>query len=96
MTAKIIKSCGDVYQDLGFSAAESEKLHLKTDLMLKIESFIQENQLNQEQAAKLMGVTRPRISDAIRGKIEKFTIDALVGMLARVGHHFEIKIKVAA
>lgn len=55
-----------------------------------------QNGLTQEQAAKLMGVTRPRISDVIRGKIDKFTIDALVDMLAKAGHHIVVTVDRAA
>jgi predicted XRE-type DNA-binding protein len=58
--------------------------------------YIKDNDLTQEQAAKLMGVSRPRISDVVRGKIDKFTIDALVDILTKVGHHVVITVKKAA
>ncbi len=96
MKTKITKSSGDVFQDLGFSAVEAEKLNIKSDLMSQIERYIEINGLTQEEAAELMGVSRPRISDVVRGKIDKFTIDALVDMLAHVGHHVTVKVKVAA
>jgi len=96
MKTKITKSSGDVFQDLGFSAVEAEKLNIKSDLMSKIERYIETNGLTQEEAAERMGVSRPRISDVVRGRIDKFTIDALIDMLARVGHHVTVKVKVAA
>ena len=58
--------------------------------MASIESFIAEKKLTQSQAAELIGISRPRISDVVRGKIEKFTIDALVDMLTKAGFHIDI------
>jgi len=96
MDTKITESCGDIFQDLGFSAEESEKMNIKYNLMTVIEGYIEDNNLTQEQAAKLMGVSRPRISDVARGKIDKFTIDALVDMLTKAGHHIAITVRRAA
>jgi len=96
MPTKITASSGDIFKDVGFSPRESEKLNIKSKLMSEIESYIKDNGLTQEQAAKLMGVTRPRISDVIRGKIDKFTIDALVDMLAKAGHHIVVTVDRAA
>ncbi len=96
MCAKITESCGDIFQDIGFSPGESEKLNIKSRLMSDIESYIKDNGLTQEQAAKIMGVGRPRISDVVRGKIDKFTIDALIDMLTRAGHHVNIIVGKAA
>ena len=96
MSTRITKSSGNIFQDLGFSAVESEKLNIKSDLMSEIENYIEANGLTQEQTAERMGVSRPRISDVVRGKIDKFTIDALVDMLARVGRHVVVKVNNAA
>lgn len=73
---------GNIFDDLGFNEAESENLKIRASLMRSIEKYINEKKLTQAQAAKLMRVTQPRISDLIRGKIDKFTIDMLVNMLA--------------
>lgn len=89
-------SSGDVFKDLDFSPEEAEKLNIKAQLMLEIRKYIEKNKLTQAAAAELMGVTRPRISDVTRGRIEKFTIDALVDMLSKAGKHFIVKIKNAA
>jgi len=88
-------SSGDVFRDLGFGPSESEKLRIKSQLMQTVENVIAERKLTQSQAAELMGVSRPRISDAVRGKIEKFTIDALVDMLARAGIKVEVTVRAA-
>lgn len=71
-----------VFDDLGFSESESENLKIRAALMRAIEKYISDKKLTQSQAAKLMQVSQPRISDLIRGKIHLFTIDMLVNMLA--------------
>ena len=96
MDTKITESCGDVFKDIGFSSGEAEILNIKSNLMSEIESYINDNSLTQEQAAGLMGVSRPRISDVVRGKIDKFTIDALINMLNRVGRHVVVTVDRAA
>jgi predicted XRE-type DNA-binding protein len=88
---------GNVFADLGFDAEEaaalqakskqiiSEKLAIKERLMTEISEWIDEKKLKQADAAQILGVTRPRVSDVIHKKSIKFTIDALVDMLARTG-----------
>lgn len=85
MNNQITKSCGNVFKDLGFSPELSNKLAIKSCLMVAVESYINDKNLTQEQASKVMGVAKPRISDVIRGKVDKFTIDALIDMLSRAG-----------
>lgn len=96
MSKKSIQSSGDIFQDLGYSPTEAEKLTIKAQLMVEIKKYIEKHKLTQEEAAERMGVTRPRISDVNRGKLDRFTIDALVDMLARVGKHCTMKVKNAA
>ncbi|MDP3560730.1 MAG: helix-turn-helix transcriptional regulator [Legionellaceae bacterium] len=74
---------GSVFNDLGFNEAEAENLKIRAALMRVIEKYIEDNKLTQATAAKLMGVYQPRISDLLQGKIDKFTIDMLVNMLAK-------------
>ncbi len=85
MAIRITKSSGNVFRDLGFSPVEAEHLRLRDELMLAIEKLIGRRKLTQAQAAKLLGVTQPRISDLVRGRLHRFSIDALVEMLARAG-----------
>ncbi|MDX2121049.1 MAG: helix-turn-helix transcriptional regulator [Gemmatimonadota bacterium] len=85
MAIRITKSSGNVFRDLGFSPVEAEHLRLRAELMLAIEKLIGRRKLTQAQAAKLLGVTQPRISDLVRGRLHRFSIDALVEMLARAG-----------
>jgi len=96
MSMQIEESCGDVFKDLGFSEAQSERLRIKSALMVAVEAYISSNKLTQEEAANIMGVSRPRVSDAVRGRVDKFTIDALVDMLSKAGFHVDISIGKAA
>lgn len=76
---------GSVFDDLGFDAAEASNLKIRAALMLAIEQELVKQKLTQAKAAKLLGVAQPRMSDLKRGKIQLFTIDILVNMLAKLG-----------
>ena len=82
---KLTRSGGNVFRDLGFAPEEAEHLRVRADLMIKIEKVIKARGLKQAEAAKIMGVTQPRVSDLLRGRIELFSSDALIDMLARLG-----------
>ncbi|VAW37101.1 hypothetical protein MNBD_CHLOROFLEXI01-2155 [hydrothermal vent metagenome] len=83
---------GNVFADLGFASDEAAKLKIKAHLMIQLEQWIREEQLKQEDAARLLQVNRPRISDVVRGKTDKFTIDALVDMLERAGKQVTVQV----
>ena len=85
MTAKVHRSSGNVFHDLGFPPEQAESLRLRADLMVQIRRLIEGRKLTQAAAAKLLGVTQPRISNLVRGKIDLFSIDTLIDMLARAG-----------
>ena len=74
---------GSIFNDLGFNEAEAKNLKIRAALMRAVEKYIEDNNLTQAAAAKLMGVYQPRVSDLLQGKIDKFTIDMLVNMLAK-------------
>lgn len=63
-----------------------------SELMIEIERHIKARGWTQKQAAKHLGVTQPRISDLKRGKINLFSIDALVGMIGAAGLHIELTV----
>lgn len=90
---KIVRSSGNVFEDLGFGPDEAEHLRIRSVLMATLRQVIQDRGLTQARAATLFGVTQPRISDLVRGKIDLFSIDTLVDMLARAG--FQVKLRVA-
>jgi len=85
MATKMNKSSGNVFRDLGFSDVDSESLRIRSKLMGQLRLTIEERGLTQTEAGKLMGVSQPRISDLVRGKIEKFSTDMLIEMLSRTG-----------
>jgi predicted XRE-type DNA-binding protein len=93
MARKITHSTGNVFEDLGFPKEEAENLKVRSALMTTIRVIIDEEGLTQSRAAKIFGVTQPRISDLVRGKIELFSIDALVNMVAASGRHVGISIE---
>jgi predicted XRE-type DNA-binding protein len=96
---------GNVFADLGFEPEEaaalkaesqriiSEKLAIKDSLMTELAGWIEAKKLKQAEAAEILGVTRPRVSDVINKKAIKFTIDALVDMLARTGKHVQLSVQ---
>ena len=90
---KATRSSGNVFKDVGFGPAEAESLRIRAELMVELSEFIRRKDLTQAQAAKLFGVSQPRISDLTRGKIALFTIDMLVTMLARAGRKVVVQTK---
>ena len=85
MTTKIRRSSVNVFRYLGFSAEEATNLKLRSDLMIRLTRLIEDRGLTQAAAAKIFGVTQPRISDLSRDKIDRFSVDSLVKLLARAG-----------
>lgn len=93
----VTKPGANLFLELGFSPAEAKKLHaasrkqiayteqLKQQLMTELSNWIAEHQLRQADAAQILMVSRPRVSDVVNRKTAKFTIDTLVEMLGRVG-----------
>jgi len=71
----------------------SEKLAIKESLMNELAEWIAVKKLKQADAAQILGVTRPRVSDVVNKKSIKFTIDALVDMLARTGKHIQLSVR---
>jgi predicted XRE-type DNA-binding protein len=85
MGSKLRRSSGNVFRDVGFRRVEAENLRIRSELMLRLERLIDSEDLTQSAAARLLGVSQPRVSDLVRGRIELFSIDSLVNMLARAG-----------
>ncbi len=91
--ATITKGSGDVFSDLGFSPSESRNLRLRSQMMTALRKFIEKEGLTQADAAKRPKVSQPRISDLTRGKISRFSLDALVDLLSDAGLEDEFRIK---
>jgi len=82
---KLTRSSGNVFRDLGFSPDEAEYLKVRAELMVNLQKVITARGLKQAEAAELLGVTQPRVSDLMRGRIDLFSIDTLIDMLAKLG-----------
>src|SRR6266550_5290006 len=92
MKTKPRRSTGNVFRDLGFPIEEAEHLKIRADLMIQLAKLIRARGLTQAQAARLFGVTQPRISDLERGKIDLFSIDSLIEMLGHAGAQVTIRV----
>jgi predicted XRE-type DNA-binding protein len=82
---RVTPSTGNVFRDLGFSTEESEHLLVRADLLIQVQKVIMSRRLKQAEAAKTLRITQPRVSDLLRGRIDLFSTDALIDMLARLG-----------
>ena len=82
-----------VWEAIEDTPAEAENLRIRAALMREITEYIRRESLTQSAAARLFGVTQPRISDLVRGKIDLFSIDSLVNMLAAA--HLRVEMRVA-
>jgi predicted XRE-type DNA-binding protein len=104
-TTHVTPADGNVFADLGFAPKEakkllsesnrriSETLAIKRALMDEVAAWIAAKDLRQEDAAERLHVTRPRVSDVVNHKTEKFTIDALVDMVNRTGKRVTLAIR---
>ena len=90
MTRTAQQARKSVFRELGFDTEESETLRIRSDLMIELSELIEKHGWTQAQAAEVMGVTQPRISNLVCGKIDLFSIDTLIGMLDRAGVRVEV------
>ena len=87
---------GNVWDALTDSTAEAANMTAPSDLMMALTRRVKAWNLPQEEAAHRLGITRPRLSDLMRGKIDKFSLDALVNLVTAAGLHVEMRIAEAA
>ncbi|MFQ5745506.1 MAG: helix-turn-helix domain-containing protein [Acidobacteriota bacterium] len=90
---QIQRSSGNVFRDLGSSPEEAENLRVRADLMIELSRLIEERGLTQVDAARLFGVSQPRVSDLMRGKIDRFSVDTLIAMLGAAGVQVQVTTK---
>jgi len=79
-----------VFHELAFDPEQSENHRIKSDLMIELSGLIDEKGWTQAQAAEVMGVSQPRISNLVCGKIDLFSIDTLIAMLGNAGVRVEV------
>jgi predicted XRE-type DNA-binding protein len=90
---KVTPSTGNVFRDLGFSTDEAEHLLIRADLLIQLQKAIASRGLTQAKAATILKVTQPRVSDLLRGRIDLFSTDSLIDMLAHLGVHIRFVLK---
>jgi len=93
MSKQRFASVWDAIED---TPEEAQNMKLRSVLMTALKNHLSRAEMSQAQAAKLFGVTQPRISDLMCGKINLFSLDALVNMATAAGLHIEMRILKAA
>ena len=89
------KSSGNVFVDIGFTAAEAAELTAKSSLIIAIKDTIARRRLTQQAAARLCGTDQPTPSEVFRGRLESLTIDRLASWLTLLGRDVEIIVRPA-
>ena len=90
---RVTASTGNVFRDLGFRREEAEHLLVRADLMIQVQKLIGARRLKQREVAELLRVSQPRVSDLLQGRIDLFSTDALIDMLARLGARVRLIVK---
>jgi predicted XRE-type DNA-binding protein len=85
-----------VFEQIGFSCDEAAHLQLRSAMMTRLMAEIENQGLTQADAAKRMGITQPRVSDLMRGKLHLFSIDSLVALLSGMGLRVDFKVRKVA
>lgn len=93
MSDETFESVWDAIED---TAAAAENVKLRSSVMMALEQHIRAKGWTQAEAARQLGVTQPRISDLVRGKIDLFSLDTLVNMATAAGLHVELRVLDAA
>jgi predicted XRE-type DNA-binding protein len=92
MKEKITRSSGNVFTDLGFPPEEAAILAMRADLMAQLRLSLEKRDWTQVEAAKVLGISQSRVSDLMRGKWDKFSLDMLVTLATRAGLHCELRL----
>ena len=91
MTGAVVNSSGNVFIDLGYSPDEAAILQMRADLMADLRKFIKAKRLTQAKAAQILGVSQSRVSDLMRGKWERFSLEMLITLATRAGIRVTLK-----
>jgi predicted XRE-type DNA-binding protein len=91
MSQAVVDSSGNVFLDLGYSPDEAAILQMRADLMADLRKFIKAKRLTQAKAAEVLGISQSRVSDLIRGKWDRFSLEMLITLATRAGMHVTLK-----
>ena len=86
----------NVWDAIADTPEEAANLTLRSELMDEIETIIKKNGWTQKEASKRCGVTQPRINDLLRGRISRFSLDALVNIASALGRRVRLSLDDAA
>jgi len=92
----ITASSGNVFADLGFKPDEAANLQVRSQLLSELATIIAESGITQTEASTLLGIQQSRISDIMRGKIQRFSVDALIKLLAAAGRRVDVQVTAVA
>ena len=93
-SSRLSRGSGNVFLDLGFPPHEAAVMLLRCELAEALRKWMDREGCTQAQAAKRLGVSQPRISEIARNKVDKLSLDYLVGLCAKAG--VSVKVKMAA
>jgi predicted XRE-type DNA-binding protein len=85
-----------VWEAIEDTPHQAESLKIRSKLMMTLQEHLKNSKMTQTEVAKLLGVTQPRVSDLMRGRIDLFSMESLVDMIASAGLKVEVEIKNAA
>ena len=92
---KKIESYASVWDAIADTPEEAANLRTRAELMQKISAIVQENGWTQTEAAVHCGVTQPRMNDLLRGRVSRFSLDALVNIATAIGRRVHVELEVA-
>ncbi|MEQ1895637.1 MAG: helix-turn-helix transcriptional regulator [Planctomycetota bacterium] len=78
-------SRSNVFRDVGLSASQAERMRVRAELLAALQETLRAKKLRQVEAAAWLGIRQPRVSQLLQGRIDLFSSDALVELLARAG-----------
>jgi predicted XRE-type DNA-binding protein len=87
---KMVRGSPNVFRDLGFPEPEARSLALRSEMMIRIEEYVQRSGMTQARAVVRLGLTQPRLNALLKGKIDQFSLDALVNVAARAGLQVDV------
>lgn len=86
------KASDNIFLDLGFEPAEAAVLQMRADLMNDLRLYIEAERLTQAEAAKRLGIAQSRVSDLVRGKWDKFSLEMLIMLETRLGRTVRVEL----
>ena len=95
MSETEVESYDSVWDALADTPEQAANLRTRAELMQKIAAIVKANGWTQAEAARHCGVTQPRINDLLRGRVSRFSLDALVNIATAIGRRVHIELEAA-